>query len=276
MDHHDIQRISCSEEPWKDLFQRALKEDPRLSDILGMEYVGGAMLRNIRKQLTSWIYGKKMYRGELLLNRWFLEVRIDTGSLARNKYTKLQLNSTDIVIELSTMDGQFYDMKTHFQFTISRTTGRADKLLYIHVVPDVKVLTSDMFDPSISIDTLDPRNFPSIFMLVNARVMNIETGLESFFSSLKSQNFSGGQHWETLAHRGAVKIHVGEKVSQMHENMQQLAKLSLHGIPKWHLPKMILPITIHSGLKIPKGIQQCLKKETNMYTRAQRMHFNFM
>ena len=241
-----------------------------------MEYSGGAILRHIRKQLAACIYEKKIYRGELFLNRWFLEVRNGTGILAPDKYIKLRLNSTDVVRELSRMDDQFYDMKTHFQLTIKRMTSRADKLLYLHIVPDVKVITADMFEPSISIDTLGPRNFLIIFMLVNARVMNIETGLESFFSSLKSQNFSGGQSWQTLVDRGAVKIHIGKKASQMHENMQQLAQLSLHGVPKWHLPKMILPITIHSGLKVPKGVRKFLKKETNMYTQARQINFKSM
>ena len=274
LDDNAIATIAYSDEPWKELFQRALKEDPRLSNVLGMEYDNGALLRLIRKQLNSCIYEKKMYRGELFLIRWFLEVTNGTGILASKQYKKLRLNSTDVVKELSKICGHFYDMKTHFQLTILRITNKTEKLLNFHVVPDIKVITADMFDPNISIDTLGPRNFLILFMLVNARVMNLETGLESFFSSLKSQNFSGGQHWQTLTKRGAVKIHIGEKVSQMYENMQQLAKLSLHGLPKWHLPKMILPITIHSGLNVPKGIRKFLKKETNMYTRAQKMNFS--
>ena len=78
--------------------------------------------------------------------------------------------------------------------------------------------------------------------------MNIETGLETFFSSLKSQNFSGGQSWKTLEHRGAVKLHVQDKVSQLRPNMVQLANLSLKGVKKWNIRKFILPITLHSSL----------------------------
>ena len=87
--------------------------------------------------------------------------------------------------------------------------------LYYNVIPNVKIIVEDMFDPEISVDILGPRYFLIFFMLVNARVMSMETGLESFFSSLGTQNFSGGQHWETLEHRGAIKLHVGEKFSQM-------------------------------------------------------------
>ena len=88
-------------------------------------------------------------------------------------------------------------------------------------------------------DKLGSRNFLIIFMLVNARVKNIETGLETFFSSLKLQNFSGGQLWTTLEHRGAVKLHVQDKVSQLRPNMVQLANLSLEGVKKWNIRKFI-------------------------------------
>ena len=203
-------------------------------------------------------------------------MRIGKGILSSHVYKKtLRLRSTDIIIQFSGIDEHFFDMKTHFELTIGRQTGTSEKILHYHVVPDVKLITEDMFNPNISVDVLGPRNFLIIFMLVNSRVMNLETGLESFFSSLKSQNFSGGQHWQTLTNRGAVKIHVGDKVSQMHSNMQQLANLSLHGLPKWNIPKLILPITVHSGLSSPKGIQKFLKKEKNMYTRAQKMNFSF-
>ena len=105
-------------------------------------------------------------------------------------------------------------------------------------------------------------------MLVNARTMNIETGLETFFSSLKSQCFSGGQSWKTLEHRGAVKLHVGGKVSQLKENMKRLAKLSLKGLSKWQIRKLILPVTLHSGLKVPKGLDKFFLRQNNIYSRV--------
>ena len=100
------------------------------------------------------------------------------------------------------------------------------------------MIVEDLFNPEISVDILGPRQFLIIFMLVNARVMTVETGLESFFSSLQSQTFSWGQVWKTLEHRGEVKLHVGKDLSQMRGSMQQLAELSVHGLRKWHLPKM--------------------------------------
>ena len=83
--------------------------------------------------------------------------------------------------------------------------------------------------------------------------------------------FLGGQGWKTLEHRGAVKLHVGKNLSQMRGSMQQLAALSPHGLRKWHLPKMILPITVHSGLKVPKAIGKFLLVKKNVYTRAQNI-----
>ena len=98
--------------------------------------------------------------------------------------------------------------------------------------------------------------------------MNVETGLKSFFSSLESQSFSGGQKWETLEHRGPIKIHAGDKFSQLQANMNNLAQLSYKGVPEYGLPKLILPITVHSGLKQPKSMEKFLQKKDNLYSRG--------
>ena len=174
--------------------------------------------------------------------------------------------------QLSKLNDTACDMKTHFEITFSRESNTGSESITIcHVVPNVKLILEDMFNPDISVDILGSRKFLIIYMLVNARCMNVETGLESFFSSLDSQSFSGGQSWKTLEHRGAVKLHVGDNLSQMQQNMQQLSRLSLHGLRGWHLPKMILPITVHSGLKVPKAITKFLVGKNNMYTRAQKL-----
>ena len=46
----------------------------------------------------------------------------------------------------------------------------------------------------------------------------------------------------TLEHRGAIKIHTGDKFSQLQTNMNNLAQLSYKGVPEFGLPKLILPI----------------------------------
>ena len=227
-DDNALRMVVDSAMPWKDLVNFVLKEDPRLSDVLYMEYHGGALLRHIRKQISNCLYSMKSYMNDLFVNRWFLEVKGGSGVLNQDKYVKLKLKKTDTVIRFTKMDLQHYDMKTHFELTVTRKSSN----LCFHVVPDVKTIVEDMFNPEIHVDVLGPRHFLIIFMLVNARVMNFETGLESFFSSLESQNFSGGQHWQTLEHRGAIKLHVNDNFSQLQENMQQLAKLSLQGMPK--------------------------------------------
>ena len=61
-------------------------------------------------------------------------------------------------------------------------------------------------------------------------------GAGNFFSNLESQSFSGGQKWETLEHRGAIKIHAGDKFSQLQANMNNLAQLSYKGVPEYGLP----------------------------------------
>ena len=250
-----------------------LKEDPRLAINLGMVYDGDSILKRVRQQIKQCLYNKKMYNNQFFVNRWFLEVKKGKGILQLSKYTKLKIRKSNIIREFSTLDFQYCNQKTHFELKVVQQEREqiSGEVTTFHVVPDVKVIVEDMFNPEINVDILGPRFF-LIYMLVNARVMNVETGLESFFSSLGTQNFSGGQNWQNLEHRGAVKIHVGNRCSQMQRNMQQLAELSLNGLPKWHLPKMILPITLHSGLKIPKGMQKFMVRENNLYTRAQRMN----
>ena len=108
--------------------------------------------------------------------------------ICSDKYTKLRLYNTDVIKQLSKLNDTTCDMKTHFQLTVSRKT----ETIKFHVVPNVKLVVEDMFNAEISVDILGSRNFLIIFMLVNARVMNVETGLESF-SSLEAQNLSGGQ-----------------------------------------------------------------------------------
>ena len=271
MDTNAVSTIETSRVPWKELFSRVLNEDPRLSQSLGMEFDDGALLRYTRQQMAKCLYGNEKHENRLFANSWFLNVVPGKGVLCIDKYKKLKLGTTDVVVQFSKLEDEFGDMKTHFHLTVRKKTNMVENTITFHVVPDVKMIVEDLFNPEISVDNLGPRQFLIIFMLVNARVMNVETGLESFFSSLQSQNFSVGQGWKTLEHRGAVKLHVGKNLSQMRGSMQQLAALSPHGLRKWHLPKMILPITVHSGLKVPKAISKFLLVKKNVYTRAQNM-----
>ena len=104
------------------------------------------------------------------------------------------------------------------------------------------------------------------FHVVQRALYERGDGAEKFFSSLESQSFSGGQKWETLEHRGAIKIHAGDKFSQLQANMNNLAQLSYKGVPEYGLPKLILPITVHSGLKQPKSMEKFLQKKDNLYS----------
>ena len=109
-----------------------LKEDPRLSDVLGMEYDRGAMLCYVRKQMRVCIYNKAVHNGELFLNRWFLVVRIGKGILSSHVYKKtLRLRSTDNVKQFTIIDEQFFDMKTHFELIIRRKTGSAGNIFLL-------------------------------------------------------------------------------------------------------------------------------------------------
>ena len=193
MDTNAVSTIETSIIPWKELFSRVLNEDPRLSQNLGLEFDNGALLRYTRQQMTKCLYCcEKKYKDQLFLNRWFLKVVSGEGILCIDKYKKLKLRTSDVVEQFSKLNNDSVDMKTHFQLTVRRTTNTTESVIKFHVVPDVKMIVEDFFNPEISVDDLGSRKFLIIFMLVNARVMNVETGLESFFSSLQSQNFSGG------------------------------------------------------------------------------------
>ena len=268
LDDSALSTISRSKESWKNLVGLVLNEDPRLHNILGMEYNGGSTLRYIRRQMTNCLYEKKKYGGNFFLCRWFLEVAKGTGIIAKEKFSKLRILDNDVVLELSRSNISYYNCKSYFKLTLLRKASNNEERIVLNIVPDVKVIVEDFFNPEISVDTLGSRHFLIIFMLVNARVMNIETGLETFFSSLKSQSFSGGQSWKTLEHRGAVKLHIGDKLSQLQANMKHLAKLSLKGLSKWHIRKLILPVTIHSGLRFPKGLDKFFVRQNNIYSRV--------
>ena len=191
-----------------------------------------------------------------------------TGIIAKEKFSKLRILNNDVVLELSRSDISYYNCKSYFKLTLLQKASNNEERIVLNIVLDVKVIVEDFFNPEISVDTLGSRHFLIIFMLVNARVMNIETGLETFFSSLKSQSFSGEQSWKTLEHRGSVKLHIGDKVSQLQANTKHLDKLSLKGLSKWHIRKLILPVTIHSGLRFPKGLDKFFVRQNNIYSRV--------
>ena len=69
LDQNALNTISQSERPWKELMGRVLNEDPRLSEVLGIEYCGGSILRHIRKQIGRCLYEKKKYNGATFLCR---------------------------------------------------------------------------------------------------------------------------------------------------------------------------------------------------------------
>ncbi len=83
--------------------------------------------------------------------------------------------------------------------------------------------------------------------------MNVETGLESFFSSLEGQHFSG-HHSETIKNRGIIKIHTGENVTRMKENMMQLASISNGNYEAWRVHELYQPICVHSQLDVSKAV----------------------
>ena len=65
-DDNAIQTVVKSEQPWKDLVQLVLDEDPRLSDILGIHYENGNLLKHVRQQIANCIFNKKLIENSYL------------------------------------------------------------------------------------------------------------------------------------------------------------------------------------------------------------------
>ena len=105
-------------------------------------------------------------------------------------------------------------------------------------------------------------------MLVNAKTMNLETGLESFFASLEAQSF-GPQDSETLVNRGVIKIHIRNGFSQMKKNMNQLASLCKEGLPEFKIDQILLPIVTHRKQITPATFMKNYFQEgESMYNRC--------
>ena len=85
------------------------------------------------------------------------------------------------------------------------------------VVPNVKVIMGDFFDPLITVDRMGSQNILIISMLVNARTMNIEIGLETFFQVSSPSLFPEAS--PASEHRGFIKLYATGRVSQMQKNM---------------------------------------------------------
>ena len=146
-----------------------------------MHHNVGSILKHITQQIKQCLYRNKMFKNQLFVNRWFKEVKRAEGILRATKYLKLNIKKSDRIKQFSLLDIQCCDMKTHFELTVQKQKRLVETFTAFHVVPDVKVIVEDMFNPEISVDILGSRYFLIVYMLVNARVMNVETGLESFF-----------------------------------------------------------------------------------------------
>ena len=84
-----------------------------------------------------------------------------------------------------------------------------EMVIFLDVVPDVKVIMEDVFDPQIFVNRMGSRNNLIICMLVNARTMNIETGLATFFQVSSPSVFltaSPGEHWSIVVSLSCILL----------------------------------------------------------------------
>ena len=66
LDDNAISMVAGARKPWKDLLNFVLKEDYRLSEVLGMENNNGTILRYIRKQITNCLYFMNFHKKNFL------------------------------------------------------------------------------------------------------------------------------------------------------------------------------------------------------------------
>ena len=98
--------------------------------------------------------------------------------------------------------------------------------------------------------------------------MNLETCLESYFSSFQNQAF-GPQNVETLVNRGVIKSHVREDVNLFYRNMRQLSILLKHGVPQFQIPQFCLPIIVHSQHTDPTALRKYMSStKCTIYNQA--------
>jgi len=180
------------------------------------------------------------------------------------------LKTTNFILYNNTIKFKFFKIE-------KKKNGDSNEIIKVNievikefnVVPNYQVIIEDLFDISYSCDLLGPRMFLIIFNLVNAKTMNLETGLESFFASFQNQSFSGGQKPETLVHRGVIKNHIRDGFSQMKTNMEQLASICKNGLPAFNIDKILLPITFHHENSTPAAfMKNYFQKNNDMYNRS--------
>jgi len=107
-----------------------------------------------------------------------------------------------------------------------------------------------------------------IFMLVNAKTMNLETALESFFASFQAQSF-GPQHPSTLVNRGVIKNHIRDGFTQMKKNMEQLSLICKDGLDAFNIDKILLPVVTHRSNITPTAfMKNFFQQNQNMYNRC--------
>ena len=101
------------------------------------------------------------------LCRWFWEGTKDSGIIGKDKFSKLKILGNNVIFKLSRSDISYYDCKSQFKLTLLRKASNYEETIVINIVPDVKVILEDFFNPKISVDKLGSRHLLIIFLLVN-------------------------------------------------------------------------------------------------------------
>ena len=282
----DDLKVSECLENWEALISRCVSEDPRLRNTLGVRMDNGALLVHFRTQMLYAVFSKFE---QVILDaprRWFFlyaRKSPSTDLLSEHSYTRLsKFVPVDYTVNsFKIRSGSFVDCYDHFTLNLTFTEYElrrmpnnkkrsVEKLVTrdLHVVPDIVTIVQDLYDEKIRRDILGPRLFLIIFDLVNAKTMNVETAMESYFSILENQKF-GRQDPLNLVNRGIIKSHVGDNFHFMSTNMRQLAALCRQGVSPFGIQRMCMPLTFHTRFSTPTAfVKYSHAALNNMYSRV--------
>ena len=173
----------------------------------------------------------------IIKDNWFQVFSVNSNNLMSYNYTKFTFGVPSKITEIKSIDGPFYDWKTHFEFQV-QSSGKAP--MKVHVVMNECNVLHSFFDPKVKVGTLGNDLLSPMLRLCESLCQNNECPVESIISIFQSQAFRG-QHEETAENRVFIKCN-GDTISGGQEFCGILANMSVNGIPEWGIDKLTLPI----------------------------------
>ena len=120
----------------------------------------------------------------IIKDNWFQVFSVDSNDLMSYNYTKFTFGVPSKITEIKSIDGPFYDWKTHFEFQV-QSSGKAP--MKVHVVMNECNVLHSFFGPKVKVGTLGTTFYPLSFDFVNryAKITSVLWNLSFPFSKVK-------------------------------------------------------------------------------------------